>query len=852
MSVFLVAWTIALALLQRVGAFNVSQIEISALHDLYTATNGGEWAWKYPLSSFGQKWNFSTLIVDPCSGWQGVTCTSTNHNFTGTVTSLNLKQYNLQGTIPNSISGLANLTFLDMDNNFLKSSIPNSIVSIPELSQLRLSYNDLTGHLPLDFFLNTSKLVYFSLTENYISGPLPDIAYGHSLMLTQMFFNGNELSGTIPENIGSFANLIVLFIADNNLSGTIPESIYDLVLLNRLALNGNDLHGTISSKIGQMVEMRYIYLHQCNLHGTLPDTIGGMYKLVYITFFINQLTGPLTTGLCNMTRLHAIAADTNYLTGSIPECFGQLTLMEQVNLYSNYLTGTLPSSLAAMTQLQIMLVQDNDLYGDPAPAFDRTTQLSLESVDLSSNQFSGALPVTVFGPALVTFAAFDTCFDGAIPEEICQAKQLESLALDGMTSSPKVVTEVAGSVPHCVWSGLPNLTTLHLSSNSLTGTIPSLATYNNLTDLDLSFNLFSGSVPATLLGWHTLMNLNLKSNCFCGTITGTQTLPFAYHDGDKGTTLTLSGNRFSGIIPLELQAAIKMDIVDGNMFSCQYGHFPPYSDPNGTTYICGSNLLYVSLATLAGVLGVISLALLLFSRTAYRSVRDHDMAGQEKVPFRDVVERMEDIYSSLPKISALLAQIQNSQDANLNDQVGAPSRSVYYKSLVVTLISWKTQVDTLVRVEDTKHAQTMYLGKIIKTSLLACEDPTLDCSCNELRSTNLAQLQSANVPHLVQFLKSLHLLRRIALLVFVAQILYTFPAYPILKYYYGTFLYQYGWYMSGAFISGVAAAIAVIAIWFLTLTIVLYVIVRFIPSRKALLYRVALQSRALELLQMYH
>jgi Leucine-rich repeat (LRR) protein len=863
-------WLMLLAsFLVAVRGYYVTDGEIGALQDLYDSTHGENWVWQYPLSVYGQLWNFTRQPVDPCDRWQGITCHIRTDNSSGIISTVDLKYYNLVGTLPPSLQQLRNVSVLDFDNNDLVGTIPASFNNMTWIRELRLSYNHITGTLPAVFFTNKANLSYLSLTANYVSGSLPmSFPHGHSLALEELFLNGNYLTGTIPETVDKYENLKVLFIGYNYFVGTVPATMYQLSKANRVAINTNLLTGTISENIGNLSELYYMYLQGNYFTGTIPSRIGDLSHLVFITMFENLLTGEFPSTVGKLKNLHSIATDTNYLTGTIPAELGDCPLLEEFNVYSNMFTGPLPAAMSQLARLQLILVQSNHFTGNLAPAFNRTAQKLLHSVDVSVNKFTGDVPSEAFGAQLLAFSAFQTCLAGRIPEAVCDAREMQSLVLDGLTSacamriwpaipsSPKTIHEVTGKIPECIWA-MPNLTVLHLSSNGLTGTLPVVNSYGNLSDLDLSFNLLSGPVPETLQGWHKLQNLNLKSNRFCGDITGTGNLHFSYHDGQPGTSLKLSENRFSGIIPLEILAAVNVDVVEGNMFSCTFRHYPPYNDPNGRTYICGSNLLYVSMASLAAVLGVVVLVIAGFNYVAYHLVRKYEMdggvdatgaagaggegSGGTNPTYWTVRARMAVAYGSVAGTEALLKKLTSN----------AQERAVYMQGLVVRMIGWQRQVDALIANEDYRHDKVTQLGGLLKEALLSDQDEAEGSAVQLLQGMDVASLKSANVPHLVQFLKSLRLLRTTAAVVLLVQLVITVPAFPVLKHFRGTFLYQYGWYMSGAFVSGVPPTVVIILVWFTSLSIVLYAIVRYIPSRKALNYRVALQSRAYELLVLW-
>ena len=63
-------------------------------------------------------------------------------------------------------------------------------------------------------------------------------------MLEEIWLYTNELSGTIPSEMGNLANLTWLFVSDNSLSGQIPENLNNLTL-DRLWLHKNSFTGCV-------------------------------------------------------------------------------------------------------------------------------------------------------------------------------------------------------------------------------------------------------------------------------------------------------------------------------------------------------------------------------------------------------------------------------------------------------------------------------------------------------------------------------------------------------------------------------------------------------------------------------
>ena len=85
-----------------------------------------------------------------------------------------------------------------------------------------------------------------------------------------MYLHDNQLSGEIPAELGSLANLVWLYLHDNQLSGEIPAELGSLSNLEGLVLSGNS-----------------------SLSGPLPGSFTGLTSLTHLS-----LSG---TGLCALT-----------------------------------------------------------------------------------------------------------------------------------------------------------------------------------------------------------------------------------------------------------------------------------------------------------------------------------------------------------------------------------------------------------------------------------------------------------------------------------------------------------------------------------------------------------------------
>ena len=134
---------------------------------------------------------------------------------------------------------------------------------------------------------------------------------------------------------------------------------------------------------------------------------------------------------------------------------------------------------------------------------------------------------------------------------------------------------------------MPKLKILHLSGNSLRGTLPSEKIHNlsSLRDLTLSYNILSGIISRRIQE-RSWSNLDLSNNRFVGTLSS------IYNSTSSNTSLKLDNNRISGSIPSPIQGMKYINILEGNFYTCRYDRSDlPFHDKSIDVYKCGSNIL---------------------------------------------------------------------------------------------------------------------------------------------------------------------------------------------------------------------------------------------------------------------
>jgi hypothetical protein len=115
----------------------------------------------------------------------------------------------------------------------------------------------------------------------------------------------NNLTGTIPAELGNLENLLHLIITKNQLSGVIPTELGNLSNLEFLAFSINRLSGNIPPELGNLSNLYGLCLNSNQLTGSIPLELGNLKKLVFLLLNSNQLTGNIPSSLTNLTQLYS-------------------------------------------------------------------------------------------------------------------------------------------------------------------------------------------------------------------------------------------------------------------------------------------------------------------------------------------------------------------------------------------------------------------------------------------------------------------------------------------------------------------------------------------------------------------
>ena len=215
-----------------------------------------------------------------------------------------------------------------------------------------------------------------------------NVEFGH---VTAIYLADNNLTGSIPAELGDLASLRRLYLRFNNLTGSIPPELGNLQNLISIHLDFNELSGNIPAEFGNLSSLDGLYLHYNQLEGNIPPELGGLSILTALHLRTNALTGAIPPELGNLSNLVDLYLYGNDLDGGIPGTLGNLSNLRSLKLHSNRLTAIRDGlDWGNLSKLEVLYIYDNKLEGNIPPGIGDLE--SLEQLDLNSNNLKGEIP----------------------------------------------------------------------------------------------------------------------------------------------------------------------------------------------------------------------------------------------------------------------------------------------------------------------------------------------------------------------------------------------------------------------------------------------------------------------------
>ncbi|KAL7242122.1 hypothetical protein ACSBR1_014655 [Camellia fascicularis] len=560
-----------LALNNNVPNYTTDQSALLAFKSYFIFNN--------PHHILANNWSSATSICN----WIGVSCGKHHHR----VTTLNLPDMGIGGTIPPHIGNLSFLSYFNITNNTFHGTIPPHIGNLSFLSYFNITNNTFHGHLPselarlhrlnvVDFginnfdggvptwFGNLPKLQYLLLRNSSFNGPVPS-SIGNISELEFLDLRYNLLEGSVPEEIGNLGKLKWLKMGSNYLSGSIPATIFNMSSLESIDFTTASFSGSLPEDICVFLpKLKYLSLSENEFEGQIPSNLGECTQLRSMSLSYNKFTGFIPKAIGNLTLLQTLYIGDNYYKGLIPEEIGELRNMRRLSLSNSNFMGPIPTSIFNISSLEVLSLVENHLLGN-LPSNTGLWLPNLNTLYLGGNELSGIIPDSISNASkLITLDLSENAFMGLIPKALGNLQLLEflNLANNNLRSSPELsfVTSFAnckqlkelgisfnplnGILPTTIEYLSASLENIYADSCGIKGNIPSeIGNLSNLAFLRLQQNDLTGSIPSTVKVLGKLQVLYLSDNRLQGS------LPDGLCQFENMGDLRLNHNELSGLIP---------------------------------------------------------------------------------------------------------------------------------------------------------------------------------------------------------------------------------------------------------------------------------------------------------------
>ncbi|CAI5535191.1 unnamed protein product, partial [Closterium sp. Naga37s-1] len=529
-------------------------------------------------------WAGNSNDTTACSAWPGVTCSPN-----GLIVALDSKAVSVDhgsAAIPDSITNLAALQYLDLTNDQLAGPIP-SLASLTSLTLLAMGADgsQLTGTIEglawLSSLSNLHTLNLFGLSE--FTGDLSSLhILSHLEKLQSLTLSSfTNATGEIPREIRYLTALTALDLSylralefpdwvthlatlqhlnvnadEPRRQGLLSDDISHLTALTSLSLKGNNLEGYVPKTCSSLLNLQYLALNDNHLQGTIPATLSALTALTAIDLSWNHLSGSIPHAFT--TNIQSIALGYNAFSGPIPPHLA-LPQLTSLQLSSNGFTGAIPSTFTRLTAMSMLDASNNSL----SAGLDVVAQMTwLTDISLHTNNFSGVLPATLSAiKGLVFISIANNHFSEKFPNPLLHTHHLAVLDVSNNSFSGSIPLQLTkllqledmwaqqdiSACSHC--SRRPGLTSESCFVNPLESwqwcsqALSSTELHSQACSLNLNDNKFHGSIPIGLFHLPTLYSLQVANNFLSGN------LPVTLRASSTLTTLSFAGNGFTGSLP---------------------------------------------------------------------------------------------------------------------------------------------------------------------------------------------------------------------------------------------------------------------------------------------------------------
>ncbi|KAG9133261.1 hypothetical protein Leryth_020755 [Lithospermum erythrorhizon] len=208
------------------------------------------------------------------------------------INDLDLRLNFFTGPISPAIGRLNRMQYLGLGLNNFSGPLPASFGNFTKLTQTFIDSMGVSGRIP-STFAGLTSLRIFRISDNALTGRIPDFIGNMNLRILRL--QGNAFEGPIPASFSNLTTVEELMVSDITNGSSSLDFLANLKSLNRLVLRNNNISGSIPSNIGEYRNLTQLDLSFNNLTGSIPEALFNMSSLVHLFLGNNKLVGSLPT-----------------------------------------------------------------------------------------------------------------------------------------------------------------------------------------------------------------------------------------------------------------------------------------------------------------------------------------------------------------------------------------------------------------------------------------------------------------------------------------------------------------------------------------------------------------------------
>jgi EIX receptor 1/2 len=459
---------------------------------------------------------------------------------------------------------LSSLKHLNMSGVNLSKVVnwPDKVNMLPSLLDLSLQSCQLSMPIPHVLFNanSSSPLLSLDLSSNHLNSSISK-AFRHMTALVHLNLSSNKFEGImIPQTLENLHNLQVLDLSNNSISGEVPD-LSKLTFLSELYLSKNLLNGSLANVLGKLSKLQVLDLSLNSFKGVITEAhLSNFSTLRQLDFSSNSLSLKFSPNWVPPFHLDTIKLGSCNLGPAFPQWLQTQKNFSWLDISNAGISDTIPNWFWDLSfNINFLSLSHNQISGTIPLQWLSSRFLGSSTIDLSYNRFNGPLPQLNSNLMALDFS--NNLFQGSINTSFCgtngsiRNRYLRYLDLSN--------NSLSGELPNC-WANMPYLIRLDLAYNNFSGRIDSIGSICNfmkseymLQMLHLENNNFTGELPSSLMNCTSLTVLDVGENRVSGKIPGWIGTMQSYL-----IILRLSSNLFTGSIPSQLCGLKYLQILD--------------------------------------------------------------------------------------------------------------------------------------------------------------------------------------------------------------------------------------------------------------------------------------------------